>query len=129
MKRAAHVRENLEVLQELLEMEGHRVDTAASGHLALERFRRGDRYDLVLCDVGMPEMSGWQVVAELQRIAPETRVWLLTGWANEISEHDPRLAGVRGVLGKPLDLERLRALLSDLEGPAPASGERHASLA
>ena len=77
----------------------------------------------------MPEMSGWQVVAELQRIAPETRVWLLTGWANEISEHDPRLAGVRGVLGKPLDLERLRALLSDLEGPAPASGERHASLA
>ena len=50
-------------------------------------------------------------------------------WANEISEHDPRLAGVRGVLGKPLDLERLRALLSDLEGPAPASGERHASLA
>ena len=71
----------------------------------------------------------WQVVRELQSIAPGTRVWLLTGWANEISEHDPRLADVRGVLGKPLDLERLRGLLSDLEGPAPAAGEHRATLA
>lgn len=111
--------DNLEVLQELLEMEGHRVDAARSGPDALERFRRGERYDLVLCDVGMPQMSGWQVVREIKRIAPSMRVWLLTGWANEISEHDPRLTDVQGVLGKPLDLEQLRALLSHPDGPTP----------
>jgi two-component system CheB/CheR fusion protein len=111
--------DNLEVLQELLELEGHRVDAAASGRAALEHFRRGERYDLVLCDVGMPQMSGWQVVREIRRIAPSTRVWLLTGWANEISEHDPRLGDVQGVLGKPLDLEQLRSLLSQPEGPSP----------
>jgi two-component system cell cycle sensor histidine kinase/response regulator CckA len=104
--------DNLEVLQELLEMEGHRVDAAPSGPAALERFHRGERYDVVLCDVGMPQMSGWQVVREIRRIAPDVRIWLLTGWANEISEHDPRLADVQGVLGKPLDLEQLRLLLS-----------------
>ena len=111
--------DNLEVLQELLQMEGHRVDAARSGPAALERFRRGDRYDLVLCDVGMPHMSGWQVVREIRRIAPGIRIWLLTGWANEISEQDPRLTDVQGVLGKPLDLEQLRSLLSHPDGPSP----------
>jgi len=70
----------------------------------------------VLCDVGMPEMSGWQVAREIQRIAPGTPVWMLTGWANEIGESDPRLGYVRGVLAKPLDLERLRLLLHASSG-------------
>jgi two-component system CheB/CheR fusion protein len=119
--------DNLEVLEELLELEGHCVETAASGKAALERFQRGERYDLVLCDVGMPQMSGWQVVRELRRIAPVTRIWLLTGWANEISEHDPRLADVEGVLGKPLDLEQLRSLLGGPDGPTPP--DRHPAMA
>ena len=107
-------------------MEGHRVETAASGRTAVDRFQRGERYDLVLCDVGMPQMSGWQVVREIRRIEPAARIWLLTGWANEISEHDPRLADVQGVLGKPLDLEQLRTLLGDEpQGPTPA--EHHAT--
>jgi CheY-like chemotaxis protein len=72
----------------------------------------------------MPQMSGWQVVREIRRIAPGTRIWLLTGWANEISEHDPRLADVEGVLGKPLDLDELRTLLGDPQGPTPS--EHHA---
>jgi len=75
--------------------------------------------------VGMPQMSGWQVVRELRRIAPSARIWLLTGWANEISEHDPRLADVQGVLGKPLDLGELRSVLArssvPAEDPGPAS--------
>jgi signal transduction histidine kinase/CheY-like chemotaxis protein len=118
--------DNLDVLEELLEMEGHGVETATSGKAALERFQRGERYDVVLCDVGMPQMSGWQVVREIRRIAPGARIWLLTGWANEISEHDPRLADVQGVLGKPLDLDRLRSLLGDPQGPTP---DHHHALA
>ena len=116
--------DNLEVLEELLTMEGHRVETAASGKAAIERFQRGERYDLVLCDVGMSQMSGWQVVREIRRLEPSARIWLLTGWANEISEHDPRLADVQGVLGKPLDLDELRSLLGDPQGPTPS--EHHA---
>jgi CheY-like chemotaxis protein/two-component sensor histidine kinase len=116
--------DNLEVLEELLTLEGHRVETATSGKAAVERFQRGEHYDLVLCDVGMPQMSGWQVVREIRRLAPSARIWLLTGWANEISEHDPRLEDVQGVLGKPLDLDELRSLLGDPQGPTPS--EHHA---
>lgn len=110
--------DNLDVLREVLELEGHEVVAARSGPEALAHFDRGGHFDLVLCDVGMPEMNGWQVAREIQRIAPETPVWMLTGWANEIGESDARRHYVRGVLAKPLDLDRLRSLLRDSPGPA-----------
>jgi len=109
--------DNLDVLREVLELENQEVEAIRGGPEALALFKRGERFDLVLCDVGMPEMSGWQVAREIQRIAPGTPVWMLTGWANEIGESDPRLGYVRGVLAKPLDLERLRLLLHASSGP------------
>ena len=120
--------DNVEVLQELLAFDGHKAETATSGRAALDLFASGHRYDLVLCDLGMPEMSGWQVVREMHRIEPELRIYLLTGWANEIGEHDPRLRSVRGVLAKPLDLDELRAILSGGGGPPPGQ-EYSASMA
>jgi len=108
--------DNLDALREVLELENQEVEAVRGGPEALALFGRGERFDLVLCDVGMPEMSGWQVAREIQRIAPGTPVWMLTGWANEIGESDPRLGYVRGVLAKPLDLERLRLLLHASSG-------------
>jgi signal transduction histidine kinase/ActR/RegA family two-component response regulator len=110
--------DNLDVLREVLELEGHTVATARSGPEALARVDAGESFDLVLCDVGMPEMSGWQVARELSSRHPRTPVWMLTGWANEIGDSDPRLRTVRGVLAKPLELDRLRTLLA---GPIAAN--------
>jgi signal transduction histidine kinase/ActR/RegA family two-component response regulator len=118
--------DNLEVLREVLELENQRVESARSGPEALALLERGEGFDLVLCDVGMPEMSGWQVAREIQRIAPGTQVWMLTGWANEIGESDPRRHYVRGVLAKPLDLDLLRSLLTG--APGPVAPEPNASV-
>jgi signal transduction histidine kinase/CheY-like chemotaxis protein len=120
--------DNVDLLQELLELEHHHIRTARSGPAALGLFERGERFDLVLCDVGMPEMSGWQVAREIHRLAPGTPVWMLTGWANEIAETDPRRALVRGVLAKPLDLDQLRSLLlaqPATQAPANAPAVQH----
>jgi CheY-like chemotaxis protein/nitrogen-specific signal transduction histidine kinase len=116
-------KDNLEVLQDLLALEGHEAQAATSGRDALELVRGGRRFDLVLCDVGMPEMSGWQVVREMHQLDPDLRLYLLTGWANEIGEHDPRLGGVRGVLAKPLDLDELRGVLAETADPSLPQAE------
>jgi signal transduction histidine kinase/ActR/RegA family two-component response regulator len=114
--------DNLDVLREVLELEGQHVTTARGGPEALVLFERGERFDLVLCDVGMPEMSGWHVAREIQRIAPGTRLYMLTGWAREISPSDPRLAFAQGVLPKPLDLDELRRVLTGTDQQhAPAA--------
>jgi signal transduction histidine kinase len=104
--------DNLEATKYVLEDLGQDVDLAASGEDALGLLADGRRYDLVLCDVGMPGMNGWQVAEEVKRIAPGTRVVLVTGWAAEIAQDDPKRRRVDGILGKPLDLVHLRRALN-----------------
>jgi PAS domain S-box-containing protein len=91
---------------------------------ALARIARGERYDVVLCDLMMPEMSGIELFLELQRCTPALarRVVFLTGGAFtdhardflEQAEHPP--------LEKPFTEQALRAAIERLTSPAgPAS--------
>jgi CheY-like chemotaxis protein len=103
--------DNLEATKFVLEDLGQDADLAACGEDALALVRDGHRYDLVLCDVGMPGLNGWQVAEELKRLAPSTPVVLVTGWAQEIAPDDPKREGVDGILGKPLEVGELRRAL------------------
>ncbi len=105
--------DNLAATKQLIELQGRTVDVADSGTDAVGRMRSGARYEMVLCDVGMPKMDGWQVAREIRSIAPETPVYLVTGWAREIPETDPRRALVRGVLKKPVDVSQVKGLLDE----------------
>jgi CheY-like chemotaxis protein len=104
--------DNLEATRMAMELAGQRVDIAHNGHDALDRLRQGARYDLILCDLGMPDMNGWRVAREVQSVAPGTVVYMLTGWAQHIAPDDPRRRWVKGVLEKPMTLENLRDLLA-----------------
>jgi signal transduction histidine kinase/CheY-like chemotaxis protein len=119
--------DNLLATELVLEHLGQRATLASSGKEALEVFASGRRFELVLCDLGMPDLNGWQVAQEIQRLAPGTSILLLTGWAQEIAADDPRRALVSGVLGKPLDLERLQRVLAESlerpQGPPRVDGE------
>jgi CheY-like chemotaxis protein len=105
--------ENLSVTCQVLEAEGMRVRTAEGGAAALRTLRKS-RFDLILCDLGMPGITGWQVAQAARRLAPATPFFLLTGWAKEISDDDERRKLVAGVLPKPVEVDDLRALLSKL---------------
>jgi CheY-like chemotaxis protein len=111
----------LEAVALVLEDLGQQVETAPSGEAALVRLAGGAEYDLVLCDVCMPEMSGWSFAEQLRRRAPgSTRLFLVTGWWHEIAADDPRRRLVDGILPKPLPIDVLRSLVSVARRPAPA---------
>jgi CheY-like chemotaxis protein len=122
--------DNLEATQALIEADGQIVDVAASGAEAIDLLvRMGARYDLVLCDVGMPDMSGWEVAEAIQRIAPGTRIFMLTGWTHEIADDDPRLQHASGILPKPMDPEWVKALLVEHHRPSRTSSRPGAAMA
>jgi signal transduction histidine kinase/ActR/RegA family two-component response regulator len=112
--------DNLEATKYVLEDLGQEPDLAACGEDALALVREGRRYDLVLCDVGMPGLSGWQVAEGMKRLAPSMPIVLVTGWAQEIARDDPKRAGVDGILGKPLGVDDLRRALERWLGTAAA---------
>ena len=98
----------VEVAQAFLERAGHRVVTATGGRAAIECFRdRGFEIDAVLLDLSMPDANGEQVLAELQRIRPDVRVIIATGYSAEAASKRLASHGVAGFVRKPYEFEEI----------------------
>lgn len=105
-------RDTAESLRMLLEVIGHDVHVAHDGSAALA-MATAHRPDVILLDIGLPDMSGYQLVRQLREMpgGPELRIVALTGYGSE--EHRRRAfeAGIDVHLVKPVELAVLRALL------------------
>jgi PAS domain S-box-containing protein len=94
----------------------YHVTCVGDGRRALERINRGERYDVILCDLMMPEMTGMDLHAELTKLAPDQveRVVFVTGGAftPRAREFLERVPNAR--VEKPIDFQNLRLLLRNL---------------
>jgi CheY-like chemotaxis protein len=97
-----------DMLVDLVGSLGYRADAAGGGAEALSLFDRG-QYDVVLTDLVMPGMSGWEVLAAVRQRDPRMPIIILTGTP---ATGDPRAAqpGV-AVLRKPIDVTALDATI------------------
>ena len=93
-------------LQDILGFEGHTVDLAENGISGLELIKSND-YDIVLCDIKMPEMDGIEVLKKIIEIKPETMVVMISGHGNIDTAVEAIKNGAFDFIVKPLDLNRL----------------------
>jgi signal transduction histidine kinase len=102
----------------------HEVYETPSARLALERIAGGERYDVILCDVMMPEMSGIDFYEELTHVAPEltARVVFLTGGAftPRTQAFLERVTNPR--LEKPFEVAELHAVIRKVMAAALPTG-------
>lgn len=98
---------NRNIATGLLQSEGHQVKEYESGRAALEELETHP-IDLVLLDLHMPEMDGYEVARKIHQARPELPVFALTAAGNEIDAHRVRVSGIASVLRKPLDYRRLK---------------------
>jgi CheY-like chemotaxis protein len=95
-----------DIVREILEEEGYAVTGAANGRVALDLLVRGPLPDLVVVDLLMPVMDGWQTIAEM-KARPELAaipVVVLTGAGRRVLSSAPVSAGY---VEKPLNAARL----------------------
>ncbi len=93
-------------LQEILEYESHKVDLATNGPEGLELFDKGT-YDIVLCDIKMPDMDGLEVLDKLMEKSHDAAVIMISGHGNIDTAVDAIKKGAYDFIEKPLDLNRL----------------------
>jgi len=93
------------LLQTILRRRGYQVDAARNGTEALELFGDG-RHVLMLLDLMMPSLNGWEVLSRLEQLAPEVRPLVLVLTAgNEPRDLNPDI--VAGTVRKPFDVQML----------------------
>lgn len=95
-----------EVVRDILASEGHTVEVALSGREGVALAAAAE-YDLVFTDLGMPDMSGWDVAERLAETCPDLPVALVTGWGTTLDEDDARRRGVVAVVQKPFEISDL----------------------
>ncbi len=99
-------RPSIQGLSELLRLEGHEVELAADGPQALDLVQEFEP-DVVLCDLGLPGMTGHEVARKLRESQTAARLLALTGFVDVASRKEALEAGFEAVLAKPIDLQLL----------------------
>lgn len=103
-----------EIITKMLVSEGHTVSQAAGGRMGLAQLANGELVDLVLTDLRMPGVSGWDVVEAVRAGWPTLRVGIITGIPELLSTHPSQ---VDIVIPKPVRRHALRQALSRLCSP------------
>jgi len=107
------------MMEQLFTRRGHTVLRALSGPEGLELFER-DHADVVISDLSMPSMTGWQVGKAIKdlcetRGTPKPLFLILTGWGKQPDQPERSAEfGIDGVIEKPVNFERLMTRIRDL---------------
>jgi CheY-like chemotaxis protein len=99
--------------KDMLETLKHVADVAANGEEALSLLQN-NKYDLMITDVGMPNISGWQLAERIKGNYPEMKVAVVTGWGSDVSNEKKEKYGVSYVLGKPINMGQLKHMIDEV---------------
>lgn len=105
----------LETMQVCLGHFGHQVKVASGGKRGIEVFctaiLKSEPYDVVITDMSMPDVNGYEVAQAVKAESPKTPVILLSGAAGTTKEAAVPSASVDAVVNKPASIKELNALL------------------
>ncbi|MBI4548090.1 MAG: PAS domain S-box protein [Ignavibacteriae bacterium] len=106
------------LLKTLLESKGYRVLIARDGHEAVDTYRgRSHDIALVLSDMGLPKLGGWEAFQKMKAINPNVKAILASGYFDPELKKDMLAAGARDFVQKPYVaeyvLKRIRQLLDE----------------
>jgi DNA-binding response OmpR family regulator len=107
-----------DMMRRVLVGEGYKVATAADGAEAMA-IAAVLKIDLVLLDIGLPDMSGWDTFERMTRANPSMAVVVIT--ARSSQKTMARAAGVGALLEKPLDFPALLRTVAELSSETPAT--------
>ncbi len=101
-----------DILSRMLKVKGHQVVVAANGEEGIERFK-SETFDLVMTDLGMPKISGWEVSKAIKGMNPKVPIAMITGWGMELNREKLSESGVDLIVSKPFNFDQVIQLVSE----------------
>lgn len=105
-----------EVLTDSLSAEGCEVVAAENGQAALALYdaQKGE-FDAVFTDIGMPDMSGWELATAIRRRSETVSLAIVSGWADAISRDTRNAVKADWVVSKPFDINRITEIAGEIK--------------
>jgi CheY-like chemotaxis protein len=100
------------VLFRILSEVKHRVTVAENGEEGIRLFKEGG-FDIVLTDLGMPGISGWEVGKTVKKMSPRTPVGMITGWGMEVDQATIKENGIDFVISKPFQFNQILKVIDE----------------
>jgi CheY-like chemotaxis protein/anti-sigma regulatory factor (Ser/Thr protein kinase) len=101
---------------EMVKILGHTIDTVGSGKEAI-RLLEQNKYHLMITDIGMHEMNGWQLADAIRKkYGKSLKIAVISAWGYEISEDELALYGIDYKIDKPFSLLQLKNTLELVQG-------------
>jgi len=105
----------LELVQSLLESKGYNILIAKNGKEAVEIYRdRKDHIDLVLTDLGLPKLGGWEASLQIKAINPKVKVVVATGYLDPAQKQEMMETGIEEFVQKPYLATELTAKIREM---------------
>lgn len=101
------------LMREYLSLDAHDIETTASGAEGLSAFD-SDRFDVVITDRAMPDISGEDVAARMKEKRPEIPIIMVTGYGEDSGGSGETRGNFDCVLSKPIDVKTLRTAISQV---------------
>jgi CheY-like chemotaxis protein/putative methionine-R-sulfoxide reductase with GAF domain len=102
-----------DLLVDILNRMGYSSEVALGGKDGLRIFAEND-FDLVITDLGMPDVSGWEVSRSVKKQNPSVPVILITGWGVDPDPQKLKNSGIDFVVNKPFHIDHLERTIRDL---------------
>ena len=96
-----------EFLQIMLDREGYEVSCAANGKEAISLFKKR-KYDVVIADIRMPKLNGFEVLTKIKEISPETNVIMITAYASFETAVESMKEGAYDYITKPFNVDEIK---------------------
>jgi CheY-like chemotaxis protein len=100
------------VLSRILSQVNHQVTVAKDGGEGLQLFQEKE-FDIVLTDLGMPDMSGWDVCKAIKKLRARVPVGMITGWGMELDQNKKEESGLDFVIPKPFDFHQILKVVDE----------------
>ncbi len=110
------------VLADMISAEGYEIKVANSGTEGISLLKV-EKYDVIISDLGISGMTGWDFASEAKEINPKIPVILVNEWGDQILTKEAKDLGVELILSKPIKRENLKRAIDKALKLRPKKGE------
>lgn len=110
------LRDSRELFRIAFSMQGHSVELSANGREAVDAVQASERFDVIVMDVEMPEMNGWDAVRNIRALPQgiDVPIVMFTAYGNTVTMNLAQEVGANGVLHKPLSPQELISKVTEM---------------